>query len=68
MPRNNKMKWSKISALEVETDRSTDKENKEGNGHQFLGIMGGGGSQQREWWILLVNSFEMDVISTQSSF
>jgi hypothetical protein len=36
------MKWSKISALEVETDRSTDKENKEGNGHQFLGIMGGG--------------------------
>lgn len=42
MPRNNKMKWSKISALEVETDRSTDKENKEGNGHQFLGIMGGG--------------------------
>lgn len=66
MQRIKNTKRSKFSASEVETDRYTDTSNKERNDHQYLGIMEG--SPRREWWILLVNSFEMDVISAQSSF
>lgn len=41
MQRIKNTKRSKFSALEVETDRYTDMDNKEQNDHQYLGYNGG---------------------------